>query len=337
VNLRNAIVIILTAIIIGGFFFAYKIFYSGTFLNQEAEKIYKIGFLLIDKDVQSDNIRGFKDAMKEFGYEDGKNVVYIEKNTGANRKLLPQYAKELDESGLDLIVVGASSAAEAFKNMDGLKTRVFFLAAGRPRSLVQNLQAPEGLITGIGEGTIEFEGKRLELLKKTAPSTKKVMAIVESNHPNAPVFKEKVEGAAKALGLRMVYIEIEKTDDLPKKLYMVNRANGDAFIGGPWPSNQKYAKEMADHFLKNKIPSINDETSVGANIGFLLTYSDDRYKTGKQAAESIVKILKGAPISDVPVEFAKDIVLEINQKTAEAIGIKIPKDILLNASKIYAE
>src|SRR3989344_9389105 len=97
-NLRNAIIIILVAIIIGGFLFAYSVFYSDTFRKQTIEKIYKIGFLMIDKDVQSDNIRGFKDAMKEFGYEDGKNVVYIEKNTGANRKLLPQYAKELDES-----------------------------------------------------------------------------------------------------------------------------------------------------------------------------------------------------------------------------------------------
>ena len=336
-NLRNTIIIILIAIIIGGFLFAYKTFYSDTFQKQAAEKIYKIGFLLIDKDVQNDNIRGFKDAMKEFGYEDGKNIIYVEKNTGANRKLLPQYAKELDTSGLDLILVGASSAAEALKNLEGLKTRVFFLAAGRPRSLVQNLQEPEGLITGIGEGTLEFGGKRLELLKKVAPSIKKVMAIVESRHPNAPVFKGKVEDAAKTLGIQMVYIEIEKSDDLPAKLPMVNRANGDAFIGGPWPSNQKYAKEMASQFLKAKIPSINDETSVGANIGFLMTYSDDRYKTGKQAAASIVKILKGMPISKVPVEFAKDIVLEINQKTAEAIGIKIPKDILLNASKIYAD
>ena len=334
-NISRSIIIALALIIIGGL--GLTGYYFSQKKSRESIKPWHIGFLLTDKDVQSDNIRGFKDAMKEFGYEDGKNVVYIEKNAGADRKLLPQYAKELDESGLDLIVVGASSAAEAFKNLDGLKTRVFFLAAGRPRSLVQNLQAPEGLITGIGEGTIEFVGKRIELLKKAAPGVKRVIAIIESRHPNAPVFKEKVEDAAKALGLQMVYIEIEKTDDLPAKLPMVNRANGDAFIGGPWPSNQKYAKEMASQFLKAKIPSVNDETSVGANIGFLITYSDDRYKTGKQAAESIIKILKGTPVSQVPVEFAKNVVLEINQKTAEAIGIKIPKDILLNANKIYTD
>ncbi len=336
-NLRNAIVIVLAAVIIGGFFFAYRTFYPGLFQKPIPEKVYKIGFLLIDKDVQSDNIRGFKDAMKEFGYEDGKNIIYVEKNTGADRKLLPQYAKELDASGLDLVLVGASSAAEALKNLEEPKTRVFFLAAGRPRSLVQNLQAPEGLITGIGEGKIEFGGKRLELLKKAAPGAKKVMAIVESRHPNAPVFKEKVESAARTLGLQMVYIEIEKTDDLPLKLSMVNRANGDAFMGGPWPSNQKYAKEMASQFLKAKIPSINDETSVGANIGFLMTYSDDRYRTGKKAAELVIKILNGAPISRIPVEFAKDVILEINQKTAKIIGIEMPADLLLNASKVYAD
>lgn len=333
---QRSIIIALALIIIGGlglsgYYFSQKEFEEAT------TKLWRVGFLLIDKDVQSDNIRGFKDAMKEFGYEEGKDVIYVEKNTGADRKLLPQYAKELDASGLDLIIVGASSAAEALKNLDGLKTRVFFLAAGRPRSIVKNLQAPEGLFTGIGEGTIEFEGKRLELLKKITPSIKRVMAIVESLHPNASLFKIKVEEAAKTLDLQMVYIEIEKADDLPKKLSMINRSNGDAFIGGPWPSNQKYAKAMADQFLKNKIPSINDETSVGANIGFLMTYSDDRYKTGKQAAESVVKILKGMPVSQVPVEFAKDIVLEVNQKTAAAIGIKIPKDILLNAGKIYTK
>ena len=210
---QRSIIIALALIVIGGlglsgYYFSQKEFEEAT------TKLWRVGFLLIDKDVQSDNIRGFKDAMKGFGYEEGKDVIYVEKNTGADRKLLPQYAKELDASGLDLIIVGASSAAEALKNLDGLKTRVFFLAAGRPRSIVKNLQAPEGLFTGIGEGTIEFEGKRLELLKKIAPSIKRVMAIVESLHPNASLFKVKVEEAAKTLDLQMVYIEIEKAEVL---------------------------------------------------------------------------------------------------------------------------
>ncbi len=333
-TLKQSIFAVLFLIILGG---AWSYFYLRQAPAPQVVKTGKIGLLLTDKDVQSDNIRGFKDAMKEFGYEEGKHLEYIEKNAGADRKILPQYAKELDMSGSDLIIVGASSAADAFKKLEGLRTPVFFLAAGRPRSLVSNLQAPEGLITGIGEGTIEFEGKRLELLKEAAPSIKRVMAIIESRHPNAPLFKEKVEEAAKTLGLEMVYIEIDKTDDLPAKLPMVNRDNGDAFIGGPWPSNQKYAKEMAAQFLKVKIPSINDETSVGANLGFLMTYSDDRYKTGKRAAELVIKILQGTPISRIPVEFAKDVILELNLKTAKGVGVIIPEDMRLRANKIYQE
>ncbi len=332
-TLRQSIYAVLALIIIAGIW-SYLYYLKGR-PPPESVQVWKIGLLLTDKDVQSDNIRGFKDGMKELGYEDGKNVAYIEKNAGGDRKILPQYAEELNSSDFDLIIVGASSAAEAFKNLDGLKTRVFFLAAGRPRNLVKNLQAPEGFITGIGEGTIEFVGKRLELLKKVSSSIRRVMVIVESRHPNAPLFKEKAEAAAKVLGLQMVYIEIEKTDDLPGKLYMVNRANGDAYIGGQWPSNQKYAKEMASQFLKAKIPSINDETSVGANMGFLMTYSDDRYKTGLYAAERVDRILKGASLSQISVEFAKDVILELNLKTAAAIGVTIPEEVRLRASKVY--
>jgi putative tryptophan/tyrosine transport system substrate-binding protein len=46
------------------------------------------------------------------------------------------------------------------------------------------------------------------------------------------------------------------------------------------------------------------------------------------------KILRGARPTDLPIEQPYKLQLLVNQKTAKAIGIKIPKEILLRADEI---
>ncbi|KKT41802.1 MAG: ABC transporter substrate binding protein, partial [Candidatus Giovannonibacteria bacterium GW2011_GWA2_44_13b] len=190
---KYAVVAVLAAVIMVGGFYSWK-FISESNQPVVAPKNYKIGLLLTDKDIGSANIAGFKAGMEKAGYKEGVNVTYIEKNAGADRAtIIDGYAKDLNDAGLDLIIISSTSAGKALQKLQDagkLQTKIFFLAVGSPHDLVKNLQLPEGFITGIGEGTVEFAGKRLEFLKELVPNMRKVISVVEKGSTNEKLFKE---------------------------------------------------------------------------------------------------------------------------------------------------
>lgn len=335
-TLSRAIYVIFIAIILIGGFISYNYFWEAE-QKPVVPKVWRVGLLLGDKDILSANLKGFTDGMEKAGYVGGKNIEYVERNYGSDRgAILDGFSKEMNEMGLDLIINGSSSATKSLRKLPDLKTPVFFLTAGLPLELVDDLQKPV-LITGIGEPSAEFAGRRLEILKEIKPSIKKVISIVEKGHPTGNRFRVKLEEAAKELGIEVVYIEIGKSNEILQKLPLLNLSLGDAYIACTCQSNERYAKELAAALRKAKLPSINPETAIGANVGFLATHSNDRYKTGLRAADKVIKILNGTPVSEMPVEFATDLVLELNLKTAEMIGIEVPKSVISRADKTYNE
>lgn len=329
--------VLITIIVLGAVYSVYN--FGGQNQPPLPPKNYKIGFLLTDKDIGSANIAGFKAGMEAAGYKEGVNVTYIEKNAGADKAaVLDGYAKELNDMGLDIILTGSTSATLSLKKLD-LKTPVFFLAAGIPSQLVKNPQKPEGMITGLGEPSAEFAGRRLEILKQMVPSIKKVISIVETNYPTAEIFRTKLNEAAPVLGIEMIYIEInrDKIDEILSKLPLLKKSLGDAYIACTCRSNEKYSKELSAALLKAKLPSINPETEIGAKIGWLASHSNDRYKNGIQATSKVIRLLNGEAVSNIPVEYVTDLILELNLATAKAIGVTLPETIISRANKIYNE
>lgn len=318
-----------------------------TYYNYNAQKkvippprTYKIGFFALgDKDVQSANLVSFKKQMEVMGLKEGTDIVYIvEKGDRNIEGDLVRAAKKLNDSNLDIILTGGTSATTELKKLPDLKTKVFFLSDARPGANVKNLAVPEGFITGMADGTVVFAGKRLEFLKQLVPGIKRVGSIIEKGHSTAQATRAALEEAAKILNIEMVFVEIEpgQHKQVLDKLQQITRANKiDGYIACTCQSNEQYSKELVAHFTKEKIPAVIGEIDIGAKLGWLATYSNDREKAGVAAAKKVYEILKGKPISQVPVDSTLDILFEINLKTAADIGITIPQDLLARANKIY--
>jgi putative tryptophan/tyrosine transport system substrate-binding protein len=71
-----------------------------------------------------------------------------------------------------------------------------------------------------------------------------------------------------------------------------------------------------------------------ARIGGLMAFGPSVLDQAVRAAGFVDKILKGAKPSDLPVEQPTKIELVINMKTAKTLGLSIPADVLVLATRV---
>lgn len=336
---QSTYAILIAIILVGGYL---SLLYFTDSEPPPAARSYKIGFFALgDKDIQSENFIGLKKQLESMGLKEGENTTYVVEIGDRNIKGdLARAAKKMNDAGLDIILTGATTATEELKKLPDLRTRVYFLSVARPEAVIKNPAAPEGLITGMADGTVLLAGKRLEFLKELVPGVKRVGSIIEKGHTTAQATRTAIAEAAKKLDVEMVFVEIDpgKHEQVFDKLKLMTKANGiDGYIACTCLSNERYSKELVEHFRKEKIPAIIGEREIGAKLGWLATYSNDREKAGIVAAQKVYDILNGTPISNVPVVVALDILFEINSKTAKDIGVEVSPTVLSRANKIYEQ
>lgn len=342
--IQKALYVLLAVIILGGGYFSWN-----TYVVQNTPapilKSYKIG-IIVNSDIHLPNVEGFKDTMTELGYIEGKNVEYVFRHAKNQPELRTQYMEEILATNPDLILTLANQTASDLKKKN-LNIPVVFLDMD-PSPLVQNLKNPEANLTGTSAGFLEFAGKRLELLKEMNPSIKRVIVTPDEKFPTNPKFMKVIRDAAQKLDIALVEFPMSSFEEFQKKLpEILTRKNGDAFIFFPGPNNtvptgpgisKDLRKIIINQLKKEKLPSINHNLEFGANEGVLMSYGNYRRDVGKEGALMTDKILKGTPVRDISVATPlKSLVLEINLKTAEEIGIVIPKETLAGASKTYKE
>jgi len=177
----------------------------------------------------------------------------------------------------------------------------------------------------------------MELLKNLAPNIKRVILLIDTvgigiNHERLTADARE---AAKKLGLEPVQLDIQtrNADEMKQQIPLIKRSLGDALFVPPEASIVAATEDIARQVIKEKLPH------VGPNIetvrrGLLAAYSSNYHSLGQQGAVLVDKVLKGARPTDLPIEQPFKLHLRLNLKTARAIGLDIPKDILLQADEI---
>lgn len=300
----------------------------------EAEKVIRIGGL-ISGDSFIPAFEGFKKRMTELGYIEGKNIIYDLRNSKRDRERLKRLAADLVQSKPDLIVTSSTTATvPVAKVTKGTNIPVVFLSAGNPLKVVKSYASSGNNLTGISSGSLELLGKRMELLKELVPQLKRVIVLQAPSATNYEKSRRLTEEAAKRLGLEIAEVQALNVKHFKEKILpLINRQLGQAFFLPPVSSSFLSRKMLAEHLIKEKIPSVGPNVQY-ARAGMLAAYSSDYYELGRQGAILVDKVLKGAWPTDLPIEMPFKLKLVINLKTAKAIGLKIPKEILLRADEV---
>jgi putative ABC transport system substrate-binding protein len=295
---------------------------------QKAPRPFRIGVLNAAWAASHPTVEGLKAGLKELGFVDGRDVTFDIRFTEGKLDTMAGAAEALVKAGVDLIFTSQEAATNAAKDATESVPIVFTLV-GDPvgASIVTKLGQPGGNVTGVSSLQTELVAKRLEVLKTLTPAVRRVWLVYYSVDLGTTPMVTKALEAAQRLNLEVLPKGVLDADELKRVLREVRR--GDAVLA-PEGSNPDLTIAIIERSLALRAPAVFG-TALWIGYGGLISYGPDYYAQGVQAAALVAKILRGARPQDLPVEGAEKIDLAVNLKTAELLGLTVPRKILLRA------
>jgi putative ABC transport system substrate-binding protein len=277
----------------------------------------------------------FRKAMRDLGHP---AIVIEERNASGQFDKLPELAAELVGLRVDVIWTAGSVATAAAKN--ATKTIPIVMVSGDAigAGLVDNLARPGGNLTGLTLIGTELVSKRLELMKQMYPGVKRLAALCSGpNSLTVPIVVSWVresEAAANTLRLPFTYVELSADpQDWDSAFASLAALPGTALSLIESPYLRLAATRLAALELKHRLPAVY-ALQEHVRAGSLYSYGVSPRYPFERSAHYIARILDGARPGDLPIEQPTKYELLINLRTAKALGLTIPKSVLLRADEV---
>lgn len=295
---------------------------------EDARKPFRIGILIEAWSAEHPTVEGLKAGLKDLGLEEGRDVAFDIRFTQGRRDAMPAAAQALVFGGVDLIVADQQAAAVAASRATRDIPIVFTsvgdaVAAG----IVADKANPGGNVTGISSLAPELAAKRLQVLKSLAPAVRRVFVIHDRSDPAGASIARNVLDIGPRLGVEVLVRAVDDADELLQVFAEVRP--GDALFASD-DSRLRISVTTLEQSLALRVPAIF-ATALWVGHGGLVSYGPDAYAEGVQAAALVARIRGGTKPGDLPVEGADRIDLAMNLKTADLLGLGVPRNLLLRA------
>jgi putative tryptophan/tyrosine transport system substrate-binding protein len=275
----------------------------------------------------------FQAGMRDSGYVEGRDVVLEYRWARGRIEDLPRLGAELVGLGVEVIFAPSTATALAARRATA-KTPIVFAVAADPVGvgLVRSLSRPGGNATGLTTINIEVIPKRLEILKALSGAVE--VGVLFNPEDASNVLAARIaEEAAPKMGITAHPLPAVRPADLgPAFASLGERGIGALFVsaGAMMDGNRRRIVALA---ARSRIPSVYGAREF-VDAGGLVSYSASFTDNYRRAAGYVDRILKGAKPADLAVEQASRFELVINMKTARALGLAIPPELLLSASEV---
>ena len=302
---------------------------------QPAAKAWRIGYFVgSGPDVGRDQDQAFRDALKELGYVEGKNVVIEGRWANGHYERLPEIAGEFVRLHVDVIVCVGDPVIAAAKQATST-IPIVMASVGDPvgRGFVASLAQPGGNVTGVSNFAGSLSGKWLEILKEVVPRLSTAAILRNGGNPTHALLWAEAQGAAKRLGLTVHNVEVRGADEFEIAFVSMQKDRIGGLVVLPDPLFGLRRAQIADFAAKNRLPMVS-AFREDTNVGGLISYGPSLIANRRRAAVFVDKILRGAKPADLPVEQPAKFDLVINLKTAKALGLTIPPSLLLRADQV---
>jgi putative ABC transport system substrate-binding protein len=301
-------------------------------LAASAQQSFRIG--LLNSGASTFFIDPFVGKLQELGYREGKNIVIERKFAEGNRERLKEFAADLVRQHVDVIVTIGTPAGFAAKQATGT-IPIVFGAISDPVGvgLVASLARPGGNATGNSLMAPELSAKRLELLRTLKPGISRFAILWDSSNPGMAERVRETEIAADRSHVLLHTVGPRTPAELEAAFTELVDRRPDALLVTTEAFTRQHLARILDFASQNRIPAMFEDSSF-VEAGGLMSYGPDYQEVFRTAAVLVSKILKGAKPADLPIEQPTTFQLVINLKTAKALGIDIPPNLLAMADRV---
>jgi putative ABC transport system substrate-binding protein len=286
-------------------------------------------------DADANRMNAIRQGLKDAGYIEGENVM-IEYRSAENRlDRLPALAGDLVSRQVNVIVTIATPAAQAAKSATNTIPIVFFVGVDPVKiGLVTSLNRPGGNVTGVYGMELTVMGKRLELLHELVPSAG-VIAFL-TNPKNASVTEvetEALRAAGRSLGVELRVLNASNSNEIDAAFTMLAKDHGVPVVVSSDALFTNQRVQLVVLAARHVIPAIYGFRELAA-AGGLMSYGSNLTYLYERAGAYAGRILKGIKSTDLPVQQAVKFELVINLRTAKALGIIVPPQMLTRADEV---
>jgi len=285
---------------------------------------------------EAGNGKVFVVAMRELGWIEGRNIVYDRAYAESDEKRLPALAAELVARAPDLIwVITTQATLAAFAS----SRTISIVFAGSSdiveRGLAKTMAQPGGNVTGVQNITWELAGKRLQLLKQAMPKLARVGVLVyPDSDTSGPREFKMIENAAATLGLTAVPAMAKGVGEVDAAIASLVKNRVEALFVTSSPLFQNQRTRILALAASQRLPVVAPRSEYVVD-GALMSYSALLSDQIRRSAQMVDMILKGTKKpADIPVEQPTKFELVLNVKTAKALSITLPGEILLQANRV---
>ena len=275
---------------------------------------------------------GFLRALAQQGWNEGKNISFEYRSVRGNPPQYEESAAELVRLKVDVIWANNAPATRAAAGATrtipivGLDFTNDPVAAGYARSYGR----PGGNLTGFFLDAPQFALKWLELLKAMIPGLSRV-AVLWDPSPGATHLKA-VQSATQRFGVRLQVLEVHEPDDL-EPAFSALRRRPQALIILPSPMIWAESERLAELAMKHRLPATSMAPEF-AEAGGMLAYGPNAAEAAERCGILVAKILSGANPRELPVERPGKFDLVVNVKTAKAVALTVPDEILVSSDRV---
>lgn len=304
---------------------------------QQQSAIPRIGFFYLgtrEAAFDSGRYQAFVQGMRDLGYVEGRNVIIESRFADSKSERVKALAAELAQLKVDIIVATGSATYRSLQQA-APKTPIVITVTADPvaSGYAASMARPGGNFTGLSDSGADFVAKYLELLRAASPKLSRVGVLLNPDNVAHPAQLVRVISAAQKTGIHIILAEASTEQDIARAFQMLanEKAGGVIALNDTFYSQQ--LRQIAAQALKHRLLSIYSIREY-AEAGGLMSYGPNILDNFRRAAVYVDKILKGAKPGELPFEQPTRFFMFINGKTAKALGLTIPQELLLRVEKV---
>jgi putative ABC transport system substrate-binding protein len=305
---------------------------------QQANRMRTVGVLMSSSEndsISQARLAVFRNALLELGWSEGRNVRFEVRWSGGEISHARTFANELVKLAPDIILASGTSSIATLRQTTR-SIPLVFVVVNDPvaQGFVSSVAHPGGNVTGFSYMDYSVLSKALQLLKQVVPSISRVGFMFNPDtYPYYEVYLESLHRQRQDLAFDLMALRVHSEAEIKQAFEGLAGAPDAGLMAPPEPFLTAHRKLVVELAAQYRVPATYGLRDFVTNGG-MMSYAPETGDIFRRSASYVDRILQGVDPGELPVQAPTKFELVINRKTAMALGITIPPNLLALADEV---